>query len=450
MPRSKTISRLVAAVLALPVIGSGVLTLLSGRGGPIDDGPFLEGAPVRASVGGTDGVFVLTSMWRTSVLTTGRFVSSTKRATVQYLDLWRFDPASARPRWRHRIASGPGGTRTGFRVLGVAGGKLWYVARGLRAASLEDGRTIFDTVALFARAPSLRTTFPQRLSSLRLDTAGLHVQAADGRGWRIDPVTLTVTEEPARGPWDDAYSAQFAGRVPKAETRAGLALPAVVFPASPNGYRMANHWEATRWTGIGTDAHGDSMRGADAERPRLAARLDGYATHEDVFSDFYFPEERVRLWTARVEGAREIERRLRDLQPLPKSDTFLQGGLLHDATKLAGASRALPVRLDDASVLVLSRARLDDADTLVLTRASIVDGATRWSARLPLSILTAVMPGERVLVLHGRQYRPHTRDTPRDPNSDAHEALVFVELATGTVRHWFLDLDHAKMAPTSP
>ncbi|MCU0633437.1 MAG: hypothetical protein MUE41_01085 [Gemmatimonadaceae bacterium] len=448
MVRAPTKSRLLSLLLAVPVVAYGVLTLVSARRGPIDDGPFLEGAPVRASVDGRDGVFLLTSMWRTTIGTRGRFVSSPLRSTVQYIDLWRFDPVEGRAVWRRRLAKDPEGVRSGFQVLGVAGGKLWYVARGLRAASLTDGRTVFDTAALFTRAPALRTTFPRRLSSLRLDTAGLHLQAADGRGWRIDPSSLTVTEEPARGPWEDAYTAQFRARNVEAEARVGLVLPAVVYPASPQAFKKANGWEAERWTGITTDARGDSMRTDDPEREGTAPLMDRYVTHEDLFGDFYFAEERLRLWTARVEGRGEVHRRLRDLRVLPRSDTYLQGGLLHDGSKLVGASRAAALMTaDPPGVFVLSRTRLDDADTLVLARANVTDGATRWRSALPLSLLNAVMPGPRVLVLYGKQYRPAPDNVPRDPTSDAHELLVFVDAASGAVTQWFLDLDHTKVDP---
>lgn len=450
MSRPSIKSRIIAAIVALPAIGYAVLAIFTARLAPVDDGPFLEGAPVRASVDGQDGVFVLTSMWRTQYNSQGRFTGSVRKSTVQYLDLWRFDPATGTPVWRRRLQRDPKGARTGFRVLGVAGGKLWYVARTLRAASLADGQTVFDTSALFERAPALRTTFPSRESQLRLDTLGLHLQGADGRGWRIDPASLAVTEERARGPWEDAYAAQFQGRDPEAEARVGLVLPAVVYPSSPNGYRMANAWLGERWVGITTDEHGDSLREPNPQQP-ARQRIDGYATHEDAVSDYYFPEVRTRLWGARVDGTREVERRLRGLAPLPASESFLQGGFLHDASKLAGASRPTPLRLaNPAGLLVLARTRLDEADTLVLARVDVTDGATRWRRPLPLSIINGVMPGDRHLVLHGKRYRPSPGGQTGDPASAANEVLVFVDLGSGDVRHWMLDLDHARVEPLDP
>jgi hypothetical protein len=441
------IARVLSLFVAIASIAAIARLVLFGGGSSFDEGPYLYGPPVRTAADGTDGVFALTFMTHRSSLIGGRSMTARRTSSIDYIDLWRFDPATGTPVWRRRIASGKGALLQDPWVLGVAGGKLWYGLDGLRASSLTDGRTAFDTTMLFTRAPALRTTFPRRDTQWRLDTLGVHLRGADGRGWRIDPVTLQVAEEPSRGPWEDPYTAQFRPRTPDAEQRRGVTYPAVVYPSSPNGYKLNNVWWPGRWVGLSTDERGDSMAAPDPERSRLAKRADGYMI-DDLFSDYYFPEERVRLWGATVETDDGGTRRFGTLAPLSRSDRFLQGGLLHDASKLVGAARPRAITLSDPeAVLVLSRTRLDDADTLRLSRVTVADGATAWQHELPLSMIKGVMPAGRVLVLHGLRTDDQTASDVRRSRSGQNEAFVFVDLATGTVRQWLLDLDHPKMKP---
>jgi hypothetical protein len=445
--RSKS-TRLIGVLTVLGAIVIGARVMLLKSGWSVDEGPYLLGPPVRAEVDGTDAVFVLTTMTTRSFGTSGRSVTSTRTLAIDHIDLWRFDPATGTPVWRRRLASGSLASRPESWVLGAAGGKLWYGFDGLRASALTDGRTVFDTAMLFKNAPSLRTTFPRRDSQWRLDTLGIHLRAADGSGWLIDPTSLQAREEASRGPWDDPYSAQFHPRAPEANQRLGIAYPAVVYPQSPTGYLLSNLWLSGRWVGITTDEKGDSMRAPDPERPRLAKRADGYMI-DDLFSDYYFAEERQTLWSASVETDAGGTRTFGNLAPLPKSERFLQGGLLHDASKVVGAARSRPITLTDPdAALVLSRTRLDDLDTLRLTRVQTADGATQWQRTIPLTLIKGVMPGARVLVLHGLRVGDITASDSRRSRSGQNEALVFVDLATGEIRRWLLDLDHAKMKPS--
>lgn len=446
-PRT-TRQRLLTVLVGAVAVGAGILRIAAGAGGPSLSPVVMEGAPVRATVGGRDAVWVLTTHWETTRLGGGRFNSSPTSSSRMHTDLWRIDATTGTLDRRTRLLSEKGGVRMGFRVYGVAGGKLWLWARGLRAVALDDGRTLADSTTFLAAAPALRGTWPRSSDQVRLDADGLVLLAADARAWRMDPATLAITETRAVGAFQDAYADQFEKRDRAADSLAGVVRPGITYPASTTSFLANNLWERDRWTALATDGKGDSLREPVAGRGPGAIRADGYNAR-DLISDFYIPpRDRVRLWRARLvrglPGAwAEGRELLRDVAPLPNGATFLAGGLLTDARIAPGEYRAVPLRLRDPDgVLVLHRTRLDEADTLRLTRADLADGRPRWSAALPLTLVRTVMPGTRTLALYGARTRPRAAgDTRGDPDGETSEVLVLVELATGRVRAWDMDVE---------
>lgn len=440
---------IVASVLA---VVAGLFWLFGANRGPSLSQVVMEGAPVRATVGGREAIWVLTTHWETSRLGRGRFVSSPTQSSRMHTDLWRFDATTGALQARTRLLTEPRGARMGFRVYGIAGGKLWVWVRGLRAVSLDDGRVVADRDTFLAAEPALRDTWPASADQVRLEATGLLLLGADARAWRIDPASLRIAETRATGPWQDAYRDQFEPRDPAADVRAGVVRPGITYPASTTSFLANNLWERDRWTALATDARGDELRQPVAGRGPGAIRADGFITR-DLISDHYFPpQERVRLWRARIQrgspGQADAGRELlREIAPLPRSETFLAGGLLGDARVAPGGSRTGPLRTADPDgVLVLHRARVDQAGLLRLTRADLADGASRWTTELPLSLVKTVLPGERTLALYGKRYQPPAGDAVGDPYNDASDVLVVVELASGRAQAWNMDVEgHAAL-----
>jgi hypothetical protein len=441
MAPPSTKQRLLIILAAVVGIAVAVLRIVGGMGGPTLSPVVMEGAPVRATVGGRDALWVLTTHWETSRSGGGgRFNTSVTRTSRMHTDLWRFDATTGALDWRSRLLTERGGTRMGFRVYGIAGGKLWLWARGLRAVALDDGRPLADSGTFLSAAPALRGTWPRSADQVRLDPAGLMVLAADARVWRIDPATFEVSEARAGGEWQDAYTEQFTKRDTLADARAGVVRPGITYPSSTTAFLLNNLWEPGRWTGLLVDARGDALRAPLAAGGPGAIEADRYMIRDLVFDYHFAPRERPRLWRARVVIAPGGTRRWRDLAPLPRSEGYLGGGLLHDARVAPDSMRAIPLRLaDPAGVLVLHRARLDDADTLRLARVDLADGATRWTATLPMTLLQSVLPGTRTLALYGR--RATTRAESAVPTDAASDVVVLVELATGRVRSFDMDVD---------
>lgn len=437
-----TKQRLLMVIVGVVGIAVAVLRVVDGMAGPTLSPVVMEGAPVRATVGGRDAIWVLTTHWETTRSGGGgRFNTTVSRTSRMHTDLWRLDATSGALDWRSRLHTERGGARMGFRVYGIAGGKLWLWARGLRAVALDDGRPLADSGTFLAAVPALRGTWPRSADQVRLDPAGLMVLGADARVWRIDPATFEVSEARPGGEWQDAYTDQFVQRDSATDARAGVVRPGITYPASTTSFLRNNLWEPGRWTGFVSDARGDSLRAPLAGGGAGAIEADRYMIRDLVF-DHYFPErERRRLWRARVVTSGGSPR-WRDLAPLPRSESFLGGGLMHDARVPPDSSSAIPFRLaDPAGALVLHRARLDDADTLRISRVDLDDGATRWTAAVPLTLVQSVMPGARTLALYGRRAHPPKGGGDAIPSNDASEVVVLVDLATGRVRAFDLDVE---------
>ncbi|MDF1501584.1 PA2928 family protein [Roseisolibacter sp. H3M3-2] len=427
------------AVAALALAAAVALVYLNS--GPEETPPVLLGAPLRLAAADGDALFVLTTHQRHLVVSARGNTRRTR--AVRYLDLWRFDAATARPVWRRRLRTEREGRAApaarGARLLGAQGGTLWVQAGGPLAVAAADGRPIGDADTIAARSPALRDAMPTEARYVVLADDGLRITATDASVHRVDPATLVaqrVAAVPGAAPpvvrpgaWTPQSAVAFATR--------GLDIPG-------------------RWLGVLSAEEGERFRG------RVAAVTAGLAgdRRERAYHDARLlapPDDdglqvptRVRLWGARVDrvsaappdwpanfpdrwGTRAA---YADVAPLPESPDFLQGGLLH-----AGGARGAPllVRGPDG-VLVLHRDRLGVDGRLQLTRVAGPGGRPVWDARLPLSIVQSVLPGppdRRTIVLVGREYATYDR-AARAPDGAEHEQIVGVDVATGAVRAYDL------------
>ena len=400
------------------MIAAVVWFVTSGRG-LVPSPASIQGEVVRGRApDGADRVFLLTSQWRTFRSRTG---PSGTAYTRLFVDVWAFDPATARPVWRQRLSDDRGGVNMGRQILGMQGGVLWlFDGRSILGLSPKDGARVADNGTFQDANPQLRGVMPTEARYVRFDPQGLSFTAADGRDWRLTGQGAATRPD---GPRLDT-DAQ------RADPRPGVSIPAR--NAGGNGT-----WAFyTRGINIG----GRTWLGLLAEPE--AARFDAQDAIGGVDPQTH---PRTRVWTARIGskgtffGPRPT---ISEVRPLPESPEFLTAGLLQDGR----CCRDIPILLfKPDSVLVLHRDRLGQQGRLKLTRVAGPRGAPVWSADLPLQEIEAVLPGENALVLIGRRDEPplfRRRDTDRPESVDQ---LVSVDLATGKLGAYGF-----RIVPTDP
>ncbi|GLC28000.1 PA2928 family protein [Roseisolibacter agri] len=431
------------AALALATVGAFVFA----RAAEHETPPAVRGAPLRVAATDGDALFLLTAHEERHVLSSrGR----SRHVRVQHhVDLWRFDPATAAPVFRRRLMTVTGARSAAAfdaRLLGAHGGTLWLHTDGLQAVAIADGRPLGNADTIAARSPTLRGAMPTESRFVTLAADGLRITATDARIHRVDPATLVA--QPVTAPPAAAASAV---------TRPGRWIPSSTTAFVTRGLEASD-----RWLGVLSADEGERFRSRVATVAAALASDRRERTYHDASrlapprDDGLAAPTRLRLWSARVDrvsaappgwpadlpsrwGTRAA---YADIAPLPESPEFLQGGLLH-----AGATPAAPLLLREPDgVLVLHRDRLGETGRLQLTRVAAPGGRPVWDARLPLSVLQAVLPGhsrQRTLVLVGREYAP-ADGAPRDPHHTAHEQIVAVDVATGAVRAYDLTVRGAE------
>ncbi len=434
-------------LLSLAAFGAVVLA----RAAEHETPPALRGAPLRVVASDGDALLLLTAHEERHFLS-GR--GGSRRVRIQHpLDLWRFDPATATPRWRRRLLTATGARAAaafGARLIGAHDGTLWLQADGLRAVALADGRPLGNADSIEARSPTLRGVMPTEARFVTLADDGLRIMATDARVHRVDPATLVAQPVAA----------------PPVAGSAAVTRPAPWIPSSGTAFATRGLEIPGRWLGVMSAEEGERFRSRVATvTAALAGDRRERAYHDATRlappRDDLGAPVRLRLWGARVAqvsaappgwpsdlpnrwGTRAA---YSDVAPLPESPEFLQGGLLS-----ARAAPATPLLLREPDgVLVLHRDRLGETGRLQLTRVAGPGGRPVWDARLPLSLLQAVLPGAAgapALLLVGREYTP-ADGTPRDPYRDAHEQVVRVDVATGAVRAFDLTTD-GRATPVAP
>ena len=163
--------------------------------------------------------------------------------------------------------------------------------------------------------------------------------------------------------------------------------------------------------------------------------------------DFSVPR-RQRLYQAEVAGEfNGTQSELREPTVLPESPEFLMAGLLTQGPGGYGEQSALWRREPD-SVFVLSRDRLGDEGRMQLARISGPKGAPVWSVALPLSAMSAWLPGEQHAVMLGPD--PSAQRSPMaGENDNPVMQAVSINLKTGELKSFNPDLHRDWPADTS-
>ena len=399
------------------LVGVGIFAWMMARERLSDTGRL--GPLVRVTTETSDRVYLLTGQWRTIVFTSGRNVSNTRIVTDLFTDLWAFDAKELKPLWRRRLETEEDGAMYGREILGAEGGLLWLMLQGrLAGISQETGDLIAEVEDIEAANPDVRGLLPTESRYYQFDHVGLSFTAGDARVWRLDSKTLKL--RPAGGETDHATH---------------TATPAAFETPAGTGLFQLRHVNVPgAWLGLLTDAEAKSF----AEKQVIGG-----------LSEF----ERYRLWKARatdVDTFFGATPHYDNFEPLPNSPEFVKAGLLSEFVR--GETTRLLWLTNPDSVLVLHSDRLGEEGVLHLTRVAGPVGDVLWEAKLPLSYLQSVLPGDKWVVLYGGQFTPPLDDHPRDPMHTALQRLISIDLETGQqYLHDASDVDsHLKATDLTP
>ncbi len=396
--------------------------------------PEILGGVVRTDDDAGGRLYYLTSQWEKRTTRMGSRSGSSYR-TVGWLniDLWELDSTTAQPLSRRRIKREK--VNADSKALGTEQGVLWARIPELVGIRLADGVIVADRAKIEARNPSLSGLIPkppqsaifltESMQPLKFDPqAGMIVRLDDARIVRIDPVTLEATPHVAPRPEDKPP-------VP-AENTAPAARAAVISPsngmdwyAMVRGIAMPRPEGGGEWLGLLADTD-------------LAMMRDRHIVNSQM--DFSVPR-RQRLYRAELKQVKDFfgpRMEYRNPTVLPESPEFLMAGLLTLGPGDSNSVTALWRREPD-SVFVLSRDRLGEEGRLQLARISGPKGAPVWSVALPLSAMSAWVPGDRHAVMLGP-----APSAPRSPMAEDGEnpvlQVVAIDLDTGTLNSFNPDL----------
>ena len=345
--------------------------------------------------------YMLTGQWRTYTLTTGRHVTNTSVRSDLYVDLWAFSARDAKPIWRKRLQTEPGGAMYSRQILGGDGNTIWLLFQGkLLGMAADTGEVTVPFGTIEAKNPELKGMLPTEERYYRFDATGLAIKAADGRDWRIDGTGFVATPV--------AAAAQL-------EEKPGVFVPAFYTPQATYLFQDRGLTIPGHWLGLLTDAEAKNF----AEQ-RTPGGLDR--------------ETRRRLWRARVLENQEVYGNFpqcQDFEPLPDAPEVLDGGLL---LEFHSGQNTPPMWLRDPdSVLLLHRERLGNAGRLRLARIKGPEGTVLWEAVLPMSVLQSVIQGKESIILFGTEWPEPDPTELSDPSHDAPLRLIAVDTATGAV-----------------
>lgn len=390
--------------------------------------PRTLGPPVYVP-GPNGGVFLLTNQYETRVTGGGsRWSAFRGFEKVMHVDLWRLDADAARPVLRKRLLTEYHGDILDLGLMGADGDRLWIFLREPLVLSATTGEVLADAAAIEAKNEALRGVLPRQMRHYAFfNQHGFVFTAADARAWSVDPRTLAAV------PWKPR----------EAQPRPTAIAPAYFAAQSSTSFQKRGLLLSTRWLGVLTDDE------AAALQPKPVVPGERRGAYQQFMDSMHGPTDlshsgpkRYRMWHSKVEQVSAapagwpkalpdkwgLRPRYSTFAVFEKSPEFLQAGLLSD-----GRSK-LPIwTTKPDSVLVLHRDRIDEDGRLHVTRFAGPDGHVLWDAALPLSLMQSVMPDQKTVLLFGRSYQP---DRPRvgDPYHTAHEWVIALELATGTVR----------------
>jgi hypothetical protein len=416
-----------ALLIFLIILGGVILTwkLLANADQLFLSPPEILGGVVRTDDAAGGRLYYLTSQWEKRVSRIGGGRSSSSVRTVGWLnvDLWEVDTATAQPLHRRRIKREK--VNADAKALGIEQGVLWARIPELAGIRLTDGAIVADRAKIEARNPGLAGLMPkppqaaifltESMQPLKFDPqAGMIVRLDDARQVRIDPLTLVATP----------YVAPKPGSKPSQS--------AVISPS--NGM---DWWAMVRGLAITGPESGGEWLGLLADTD-LATMRERHTVNPQM--DFSVPR-RQRLYRAELKQVKDFfgpRVEYREPVVLPESPEFLMAGLLTQGPSGSNSQSALWRRGPD-SVFVLSLDRLGDAGRLQLARISGPEGAPVWSVALPLSHMSAWVPGDQHALMLGP-----APSAPRSPMAENDEnpvmQIVAIDLNTGALSTFNTDL----------
>lgn len=390
--------------------------------------PDILGGVVRIADGEEgDRLYFLTSQWEKRLSRVGGSRSSSSTRTISWLDvdLWALDAATAQPVFRKRIKRDK--VNGDFKALGVDQGILWARLPELVGIRLSDGSIAVDREKIEARNPDLKGWLPkapqvgifltEQMQPLKFVPAvGLVVRLEDARWMRIDPLSLEATpyapqDNPAAKPADET----------QASTRQELVSIAngMEWRAMVRGVPIARPDQAQDWLGLLAESELADLK----ERHVISHQMD------------FTEPRRHRLYRAKLQEVENFfgkQMQFGDPTLLPESPEFLMAGLLTQTSARWDQTTAL-WRRDPDSVFVLSRDRLGEDGRMQLARVTGPAGKPAWATALPLSNMSAWLPGERHALMLGPD-----PSAPRSPMAEEREntvmQVVSIDLDTGDVR----------------
>lgn len=408
--------------------------------------PEILGGVVRTDDESGGRLYYMTSQWEKRVSRSSSRSSSSSR-TVSWLniDLWELDIATAQPLSRRRLKREK--VNADAKAMGMEQGVLWARIPELVGIRLADGEIVADKAKIEARNPSLAGLIPKPPESAFFLTdsmqplkyspeAGMIVRLDDARLVRIDPLTLEAT--------------------PYVETAKSEK------PSKPEGpEKAATFGVAVRQISYGMDWY-TMVRGLTIEKPGGGMEWFGLLADPELEQvkegrtlshqmDFSVPR-RQKLYRAQMEQVEEFPFGPRwvykNPTALPESPDFLMSGLLTQGPGGSSDQTAMWRREPD-SVFVLSRDRLGEDGHMQLARISGPKGTPVWSLSLPLSQMSAWVPGERWAVMLGPDSAAE-RSPMAEEGENAVSQIVTIDLKTGEMKRFNPDLHRDWPATGAP
>lgn len=389
----------------------------------------LLGGVVRTD-GDTGGrLYYLTGQWEKRLTRIGSSRNSSLKTTSWHnIDLWEIDAATAQPLHRRRIKREK--VNADCKAMGVEQGILWARIPELVGIRLADGHIVADKAKIEARNPSLATLIPKppgsaffltdSMQPLKFDPdTGMIVRLDDARMVRIDPVTLEATPHVPRTSDSKPPAPADPSALP---VRSKIVSPSngMDWYAMVRGLTIETPGSLGDWLGLL----------AEDELARVREQKT-YMTHQ---MDFTTPR-RHRLYRGELRHIDSFMGRsvqYDNLQALPDAPEFLMAGLLTQGPGGYGQQPAM-WRRDPDSVFVISRDRLGDEGHMQLARISGSKGVPVWNISLPVTALSAWLPGERHAIILGPD--PTAK---RSPMAEENENTVFqilsIDLTDGKLR----------------
>jgi len=401
--------------------------------------PDILGGPVRVKDENGDRLYYLTSQWEKRISSVGgsRYSSSSQRTTSWlFIDLWAVDAATAQPVFRKRIKKDK--VNGDEAAMGVEQGVMWARLPEIAGIRLADGAIVVDSAKIEARNPSLKGLMPkppgvgmfltESMQPLKFEPdAGMIVRLDDARRVRIDPLTLEATPYVPVSDEKKREAAANKDGVEKAAARTKI-------ESLSNGME----WRAM--------VRGVAMQRPDGDQDWLGliadSELEEATSRRTIANQVNFTEPmRHRLYRARLKKIDEFlgpRWQFLDPAPLPESPEFLMGGLLTQDSPTWEQQSAL-WRKNPDSVFVLSRTRLGEEGRMQVTRIAGPAGRTVWSKELPLSAVSAWIPGERYALMLGSD--PSAQHSPMaEEGENPSMQIISIDLETGELKSFNPDL----------